>query len=263
MEESHYEYTALCLEDDYYSIKEEMLIFQQVLHVKVLRSKNYSQALHLLSGHRFQLFILDIELKGERSTGIQFAEVIRTQPNYVCTPILFVSVHSHFSYMLLSRFQNSAFLRKPFSSEALIEQCGTLLNIPKYVQRHYQAPMFTIYVSKETQLELSPETISYIEANSKALDIQYIDGHLEHFRCCSGAFKKLIEQIENSRTCRLRQIHRSIVVNIDQIRYVEIQRNTGDVWLFNDDNPKPLGIRYRHNISELFENVKGDSTDAF
>lgn len=263
MDEKLYEYTALCLEDEYYSIKEEILVFEQLLHVKVLRAKNYSQALQVLSEHRFQLFILDIELKGERSTGIQFAEVIRTHPNYVCTPILFVSVHNHFSYMLLSRFQNSAFLRKPFSSEALIEQCGTLLNIPKYVQRHYQAPIFTIYVSKETQLELSPKTISYIEANNKILDIQYIDGRLEHFRCYSGAFKKLIQQIENSSACRLRQIHRSIIVNIDQIRYVEIQRNTGDVWLFNDDTPKPLGISYRHNISELFEDMKGDSNGAF
>lgn len=257
MSETGYQYNVLCIEDNLSEVKHEMLRLQQQLKARVYVANSFTKALKLFSEIPFHLFILDIEIKGERSTGIQFAELIRTNPSYICTPILFVSVHSHFSYRMLSRFRNSAFLKKPFSAEELILQSGTLLNIPKYVQRYYQAPLFTVCVSKQTQLELSTKAISYIEVNNKTLDIQYIDGRLERFRCISGTFKALIKQIENYPTCNLRQIHRSIVVNMDQIRFVEIQRNAGSVWLFNDDKPKPLGISYRENIAEFLADMKG------
>ena len=257
MSEIVYQYNVLCMEDNLPEVKHEMIGLQHQLRAKVYVANSYSQALKLFSEIHFHLFILDIEIKGERSTGIQFAEMIRTNPDYICTPILFMSVHSHFSYRMLSRFQNSAFLKKPFSAEELILQSGVLLNIPPYVQRYYQAPIFTLCVSKQTQIELSTKLISYIEVNNKMLDIQYIDGRLEHFRCMSGTFKALIKQIESYPACNLRQIHRAIVVNIDQIRRVEIQKNAGLVWLFNDNKPKLLGISYRENIAEFLADMKG------
>lgn len=257
MSEIVYQYNVLCMEDNLPEVKRELLGLQQQLRARVYVANSYSHALKLLSEIQFHLFILDIEIKGERSTGIQLAETIRTNPNYICTPILFMSIHSHFSYRMLSRFQNSAFLKKPFSAEELILQSGTLLNIPEYVQRYYQAPTFTISVSKQTQIELSAKSISYIEVNNKTLDIQYIDGRLEHFRCLSGTFKALIKQIEGYPACNLRQIHRAIVVNVDQIRRVEIQKNAGLVWLFNDDKPKLLGISYRENLAEFLADMKG------
>ena len=161
-----------------------------------------------------------------------------------------MSIHTHFSYRTLSRFHNSAFLKKPFSADDLLLQCGVLLNIPEYVQNYYRAPVLTIPVSGQTKIEVAAQTVSYIEVNRKELTIQYMDGRLERFHCLSGAFKALLRQIGESTACPLRQIHRAIVVNPDQIRKVEICGNTGSVWLFNDDNPKPLGIRYRHNLAE-------------
>ena len=256
MSEMVCQYNVLCMEDNLSEVKHELLGLQQ-LSAKIYIANSYSQAIKLLSEIHFHLFILDIEIKGERSTGIQLAEIVRANPVYICTPILFMSVHSHFSYRMLSHFHNSAFIKKPFSAEELVLQSGILLNIPKYIQSYYQTPTFTLCVSKQTQIELSAHSISYIEVNHKTLDIQYIDGRLEHFRCLSGAFKSFIKQIENHPVCNLRQIHRAIIVNIDQIRHVETQRNAGLVWLFNDNKPKPLGISYRGNIAEFLDNMKG------
>ena len=263
MSEMAHQYNILCMEDNLSEVKQAMLELQQQLKARIYVANSYSYALKLLSEVHFHLFILDIEIKGERSTGIQFAEVVRTNSCYACTPILFMSIHTHFSYRMLSHFQNSAFIKKPLSIEELVLQSGALLNIPEYVQFYYRAPVFTMCVSKQTQIELSAKLISYIEVNNKVVDIQYIDGRLEHFRCMSGTFKALAKQIEQHPTGSLRQIHRAIIVNVDQILQIELHQNSGLVWLFNDTKPKPLGISYRKNIAEYLGDMKEADDDQF
>jgi len=251
-------YNILWLEDNCEAFVALLSETKKTLNAKIYTTNAFETAKELSVTNAIDLFILDIELEGERYTGIQFAEWIRAHEAYANAPILFVSMHSHFSYRVLNRHRNCSFLKKPFQTDDFILQCGVLLGIDKYFQLFYQDSIITIPVSKQTQIEIHPQNISFIDINNGQLSIQYTDGKLEHFICSSGTFKSLVEQIKKDPGNVLRQIHRSIIVNVDQIKCVETQKKVGFVLLFNDPTPKPLGIRFRRNISDLIKTIKDD-----
>lgn len=248
-------FNVLWLEDHIEFIKEYEDELKKQLDAAVSHAESYTKAVSLLGEKHFDLFILDIELEGERFTGIQFADLVRSSASYINAPILFVSMHSHFSYRIISQYRNCAFLKKPFEQSEFILQCGVLLGVGSFLSQYHQSSIITLPITKQVQIELNPQKISYIEINRGELSIQYIDGRLEKLQCSSGAFKILSRALESEKSV-LKQIHRCFIVNIDQIKAVEIQKNTGLVWLFSDTTPKPLGNRYREKISNLIYRIK-------
>ena len=174
---------------------------------------------------------------------------------------MFMVILLSFSYRVINRYRNCSFLKKPFNTNDFILQCGMLLGINKCFHRFCQKSIITIPVSKQTQIEIYPQNISYIDVNNGQLSIQYTNGKFEQFYCSSGAFKSLVEQIKRDSDNVLRQIHRSIIVNVDQVKRVEIQKKIGFVWLFNDPTPKPLGIRFRDNMSDLLKTMKDNADE--
>ncbi len=254
-------HNILWLEDNSEAFVALLSEMKKILNAEIYTANTFEAAKELLVTKTFDLFILDIELEGERYTGVQFAEWIRTKDAYVNTPILFVSMHSHFSYRVFSRHRNCSFLKKPLNTNDFILQCGMLLGIDKYFQLFYQNSVITVPVSKQTQIEIHPQNVSFVDVNNGQLSIQYTNGKREHFACSSGTFKSLLEQIKNDPHGVLRQIHRSVIVNIDQIKSIEIQKKVGSVWLFNDPTPKPLGIRFRDNVSDFLKTMKDNSNE--
>ena len=251
-------FNVLWLEDHIEFIKEYEDELKKQLDAAVFHAESYTKAVSLLGERHFDLFVLDIELEGERFTGIQFADLVRSSASYINAPILFVSMHSHFSYRIIAQYRNCSFLKKPFEKTDFVLQCGVLLNVGDCLLQYHQSSMITIPITKQIQIEINPQNISYIEINRGELSIQYIDGRLEKVLCSSGAFKALLRTIENDK-CVLKQIHRSVIVNINQIKDIEIQKNTGLVWLFSDSIPKPLGNRYREKISSIIHGIKEGS----
>lgn len=91
MNEDAYSYNILCLEDNFPEIEQAMRALQKKLKARIYIAGNYAEAEKLLSARHFDLFILDIEMKGERSTGIQLAESVRTMHLYSTVPPPFFS----------------------------------------------------------------------------------------------------------------------------------------------------------------------------
>lgn len=244
-------YHVLYLEDDTQDIAINFSDIQNLLDIQFVFAQTVEDAVRLIGSNHFDLFILDIEIKHERATGIQIAEQIRRSPSYATTPILFTSMHTHYSNWLFSKIRNCAFLPKPFTQEDFIAEIGIALGIPQYWKKHYASPVLLLPLGKEIHIEIDPHKVSYIEATNRSLLIQYIDGESIQTAVFSGVFKNILEQIQTHRVTCLRQIYRSIIINVNQIKKIELKKNIASIYLFNEAKPLPLGMRYRKNIQEF------------
>lgn len=241
----------LYLEDDLKSCPIDLSSIRQHQRFKLSLAINCEEARRLIKTAKFDLFILDIEIKASRESGIQFAEELRMDPIYTSTPIIFTSVHTHYSSALLTHIKNSSFLPKPIDAAVLIEQICLMLNVPEYIKRHYSYESLIIPTASNAYFEVMPNQLSYIEAIGKDIVIQYINGKVLNLPGKYGIFKNITTQIHDRNIVCLRQIHRSIIININQISRIHIEKNIGFVYLFADKNPKPLGVRYRCNLSDF------------
>lgn len=240
----------LYLEDDWQNVHADFSHMEDVLSVQFHFAKNFTEIQDILQTCEVDLFVLDIEIEGERRTGIQLAEQLRQIPKYRQTPILFTSMHRHFSYSLLSKIRRCAFLAKPFSDNEFITQVGIALEVPAYIDRHYTSAKLLL-PQGNTYIEVDPLNISYIEGNRRKFFTQLITGDSISITSQSGTLKNILTQIETQNIHCLRQIYRSIIVNVNQIKNIYIEKNIGRVFLFNDSDPKPIGMQYRHNLHEF------------
>lgn len=244
-------YRALCFEDDFDTLPVDLDTIGQELSVQFVPARTFDEAQHLMKTQAFDLFVLDIEIQNERTTGIQLAEHIRQQPAYAATPILFTSMHTHYSHWLLSKIRHSAFLSKPFSPADLTHEIGVALELPAYLQQHYAQPPLLLPNANGTYLEVDPLSVSYIETSQRHLSIQYIDGRSVQLTHSNGLLKDLLTQINSLHITCLRQIYRSILINVNQIKTIRIEKNVGEVYLFHETRALPLGMGYRENIQEF------------
>lgn len=243
--------TVLCVDDHIEELSSLFVTVRQELGVDIITATSYEAAKRLLENSKIDAFVLDIELSAERSTGIQLANHIRSLPEYITTPIIFVSMYSHYSKRLLSTIQNSAFLSKPLRPQEFMNTLGFCLGIVEYVKQSRPHEPFRIPIQKSGYLEINPQDISYIEVNRNVLTVQYIRGETLTTKCANGSFKSILEQIEEHSITHLRQIYRSIIINIDQVKEIDLKGNIGSVTLFGDPNPKPVGSMYQHHLDDL------------
>ncbi|MBQ3069695.1 MAG: response regulator [Clostridia bacterium] len=252
-------YTILCLDDHIQELQEPLIALKKALSVSILPAEDIRHADRLLNSTDIDLFILDIELSEERTTGISLARDIRCIPRYARTPILFISTYSHYSRHLLSSVAHSAFLPKPFTADALIAKVGLLLGIDRYIQSAYRHAPLTVSTKHGVSVEIEAHRVSFIALEKGELAVQYIDGQALRFSVPHGVLQELLAQIEEGEYTELRQIYRSVIINVEQIRSIDLNKNSGEVWLFRDNVPKPVGNRYRRHLEEFLP-VKESST---
>lgn len=244
-------YTVLCVDDHIEDLSSVFATIRKELCVDMITATSYEAAKQLLGMSKIDAFVLDIELSDERSTGIQLANLIRSLPQYATTPIVFVSMYSHYSRRLLSTIQNSAFLTKPLRPQELLLTLGAFFGIAAYMHQAHTYEPFRIPIHKSGYMEIDPRDISFIEVNRNELTVQYIHGERVTVKCVHGCFKSILDQIEAGSVTHLRQVYRSIIINIDQVKEIEFKGNIGSVTLFGDREPKPVGSMYKHQLSEL------------
>ena len=244
-------YTVMCIDDVLEDLFEALPVLQQKLSANIITARSYTTALSMLSNQKVDIFIIDIELSDGRNTGIQLAEHIRQNSAYTTTPIIFVSMYSHYSKRLMTNFQSSAFLTKPVQSSVLLNTVGAFLGIPEFIRQNVRYEPFIIPLYQNSFIEVNPNSISYIELNRNELTIQYINGQVISAKCPHGCFKTILQQIKAHSISHLRQIYRSIIINVDQVKKIELNGNVGSLWLFGDPIPKPIGSIYKNELSDI------------
>ena len=245
-------YTALWLEDDCAEIPPFVERVCNMLNATILFVKTFSAANDIMQKQQIDVFLLDIEIAGERLTGIEFARQIRSSQRYYKTPIIFVSNYSHLSRHLFATVRYCQLLSKPYNEEGLERSIGSALGIYRYSLEQCADTSLMIPVKRERIIEVDARTVCYIEfLKENAVRIQYNYGECITLNCQRSARKFILDQIHQNKISHLVQIYRSIVVNIHEIKSVKQEGREGSVYLFGEDIPKPLGSKYRDNLKNF------------
>ncbi len=241
----------LCLDDHITELMPHLEALATAISAEVLTTQTAAQAIALADSCTVDLFILDIELGRQESSGLRLAQQWRLDERYRRTPILFISMYSHYSQYVLSTVEHGGFLSKPFSTEALTNKVGRLLGIERFLAQAYADVKLTVPTASGGFVEVDPYRVRCIELIRSELNVQYTDGQTMTFKSSHGCFKTLLADVERLGITHLRQIYRSVIINVHQIRQLTLEKNRGEVLLFHDDIPKPVGNRYRDRLKEF------------
>jgi len=241
----------LCLDDHLTELTPHLTALTAAVHAEVLPTRTAAQATAAADRQTVDLFILDIELGRQEGDGLRLAQQWRLDERYRRTPILFISMYSHYSRYVLSAIEHCSFLSKPFSPEALTAKVGRLLGMDGFIEQAYADVKLTVPATSGGFVELDPYRIRCIELIRSELIVHYTDGQVMTLKSSHGCFKALLAEMDAVGITHLRQIYRSVIINVHQIKELRLNKNSGEVWLFHDEEPKPVGNRYRDRLKEF------------
>ena len=209
------------------------------------------EATEKLRREKYSLFLLDIEIEGSGVTGIHLAEWIRQQPPNLNTPIVFVSNHRHLRSRVFQRVCSYDFLVKPYDPQELVHSAGEALGIREYLRQKYEQSEIIQFKMGHVSFRYNINEIACIQLLKGILTIMRISGKVEEIRAEKGIFDEIMQQLQDRKIDRLRRIHRTILVNIDQIQKVEGEGRELSVSLFNCSQPLPVSRGFKENIREV------------
>ncbi len=245
-------YTALWLEDDCSDIPPFVENVCNALNLTILFVKTFSAANDMIKKQQIDVFLLDIEIAGEHRTGIEYAHQLRSSQKYYKTPIIFVSNYSHLSRHLFATVRHCQLLSKPYDEKTFERSIGSALGIYQYSFEQCTDKSLIIPVKRERTIEVDARTICYIEfLKDNVVHIQFNYGECIILNCQRSVRKYILDQIDRNGIAHLVQIYRSIVVNIHEVKFIRQKGREGNVYLFGEDIPKPLGSKYRHNVKNF------------
>ena len=245
-------YTALWLEDNCFDIPPFAKSVCDVLNVTVIFAKTFSEANAIMRKQPIDVILLDIEIAGEHLTGVEYAHQLRASRQYYQTPIVFVSYYSHLSRHLFATVQHCQMLSKPYTQDELLLKLGGALGIYEYSFDRYTDTMLLIPIKRERTVEVNARTICYMEfLKNNIVYIQFNHGGSMTLECQRNVRKSILEQIEQNGVTHLVQIYRSIIVNVHAIKIVKQNGHEGNVYLFGEKVPKPLGAKYLDNVKNF------------
>ena len=100
----------------------------------------------------------------------------------------------------------------------LIETVGEALGIREYLRKKYEQAETLQFRLGHTICRYNVNEIACIQLLKGVLTIMRISGRVEEIRAEKGVFDEILKQLSEQKTDRLRRIHRTILVNIDQIQ---------------------------------------------
>lgn len=152
-------YTIGVVDDDQ-SIRDLLTTFLQDEDYRVITAANCSDALALAREHRFDAFLMDIEINGD--SGIELCRKIRSLEAHEHTPIICITGRQDYPDILLSAFDAGAddFIGKPINLVSLLARLKSQLQKTDYFQKLERAKQML-------RRYLSPRVADIAEAYSE------------------------------------------------------------------------------------------------
>ena len=237
------------LEDNDADLEYTKSVLENALHATVVVADNADDVIPLLNRDlsRFKAFVLDIEMAGQKYSGIDVALAIRKNPHCTLTPIIFLTSYSHFGKGALKQIHYYDFISKSAPIEQLItvlqQALGLEKTLPPFLNKR------TVVIDgRKFQTEISLEEISCIEQFGGKLIVTDYAGNETCYLIKSHAFESICEQIFTIPNCPFERIHRSVIINVHRIKSIDMGKNTARVTLFNVKEAKPAGKTYMHKL---------------
>ena len=237
----------MILDDDPILSKRLSEYLNQVLPFHVITFEKAEDAFSALNScqYEFCAFILDIELTGQKHTGIDVAEIIKSNAQTSSKPIFFLTSYKHFGYGSLRHLHYYDF----FTKNTDFEKIAT--SIENAILPHNDEKLKSPIISLQGLFcvyEIKLNDISCIEQFGKEIVITDLSGHVSSYRVKPCAFIHVCKQIEQLNYKKFQQVHRSIILNFHRIQKIEWHKNTASVFLFNTPDCKPVGKTYLEKL---------------
>ncbi len=193
------------------------------------------EALQFLADEKPDVAIVDIHA-GEQFSGFKVAE----QLNKLNIPYLFLTALYEKEVIATSQqFSPSAYLVKPYVKENLFATieliCSKSFQAAKKSKETYQ-PVFIKSGNQSTLVQ--PEEILFLEAEGKYVKIQMMSAKKHLVR---GTLSEIMDQLNMQ---SMVQIHKSFIVNLNQIRSIQTNEIlVGEINL-------PVGRSYKENFQQ-------------
>ena len=241
------------LEDDSDELNRIKDTLELRLPVQIFPIPDSEASIQIIQKHYdiFSAYILDIEMSGQKYSGIQVAEAIRNQPQCALVPIIFLTSHAHFGAGGLHYIHYYEFFQKPCDVDRLVATLQEALSINS-INEHSEHTTINIE-SNHLSVELDLEDISCIEIFGTQLYVTDLLGKVATYKVKPNVFSSICQRLKTMGNCSLRQIHRTVIINVNRIKRIEWRKNTATVWLFNVKDWKPAGKTYLNVLSPYSE----------
>ena len=128
---------------------------------------------------------------------------------------------------------------------------GEALGFREYLRKKFEQSEIIQFKMGHVTFRYNINEIACIQLLKGVLTIMRISGKVEEVRAEKGIFDEIMQQLQERQIDRLRRIHRTILVNIDQIQKVEGEGRELIVRLFNCSQPLPVSRGFKENIREV------------
>ncbi|MBX2815189.1 MAG: response regulator [Saprospiraceae bacterium] len=200
------------------------------------------EALDFLSDHEVDLVLMDIQLAGDLD-GIDTAQQVRIRYDY---PVIFLTSNTDESSFKRAKLaEPEAFLSKPFRGRDLefaisLALDGGHVDGPDEDMVWYNDRIFV--KSKDWLIKVKIEDLLWIEAEGCYCTIHTV----EKAHTIVSTLKKFQESVTHK---DLMRVHRSYVVNLDQVDQIN------ESYLGIGDKAIPIGRSYKASVQKVFRKV--------
>ncbi|MBP3434776.1 MAG: response regulator [Clostridia bacterium] len=228
----------LLLDDDLPYLTEFTKVIEKTTGYAVVPFRTSEEAIAAIerAEHPFSAFILDIEMTGQKKSGIDVAQHIRQLPENLLKPLIFLTSHTHYSFGALRHLHYYDFFNKGCSVDTI---CNSLKKALMLSEPDSDETPKIVVQGIRYAIELSAEDLSCIELFGSDLVVTDLLGNEQRIRVKPHSFADICRQLSAVPT--LQQIHRCVIINMHKIKKIEWFKNTASVWLFNISTSKPVG----------------------
>lgn len=198
------------------------IINEHFLDVRIYEAASEKEALGIVDEKDIHLFFIDIKLN--RSSGLDLAKKIREYENHKLTGIVFVTgevVH------IVEAFKNIHcydFIVKPYKEKEIIQIINVFFNASPFKSRKTGKYSF-IEIDSNISVKIYHNDIIYIEYAEKSCMIHTINGIYTIKRTSLAKFLNMLNDD------KIVQCHRAFAVNLNYI--CEIEKTYEKTWNIN------------------------------
>lgn len=202
-------YNLLLVEDDTDQLDALALLLKEYnSKFTILKAADYDTAVSYLNAYTIDIFILDIDLSrtSNQNSGIHLGEYIRNNPNYLCSPIIFITSVPEKISEAINELHCYSYILKPYHRNDITKAIDTIINSSMIHEA-------TLIISNMNGIgfKLKESEILYIEANGRYINIHTFHGDIQ------TSDYTLDELSSSGMLCSFIRCHRKYLVNTTHI----------------------------------------------
>lgn len=217
-------------------------------NLEVIIAGNSRQAFEYAISNKIDLFICDIGLPDK--SGLEFAGELRKLTEYKYTWIIFITAYGQYLPEAVKKIHCYDYITKPYDIGKITTLINELARNKVILQDNTEEDKLVLNY-KNILYSIAANQILFIEVNQK---ICYIHTYLHTYDIKRLTLEKAFSQLSKRKFI---QCHKSIVVNIDYINYINKDIVNWEISLMNYPLKLPVGEKFKEGIANAILSLTG------